>query len=235
MRKKDEATANFDYRLKQDQEKRPSLELEDKIEILNALFPTLGKNKNIVRIRDFIKKLSHELDLDEESIGIEFEKFKRDGNKNLFRSASLRKKDGREKMEKMLLQLMLDDEEIINIVEKKWDAHLFRNSSHHLIAEKRIDSLKEGKVASAKLAGQLEKENLSSLISSFSLSESSWEEDSKQNLVRDLMGSLERNNIQRRINELRENIKAGESKGEEKKVERCLQELTHLKKQIIPR
>ena len=235
LRKKAEATPYFDYRLKQEMEKRPSLELEDKIEILNALFPTLGKNKNIVRIRDFIKKLSHELDLDEESIGIEFEKFKRDGNKNLFRSASLRKKDGREKMEKMLLQLMLDDEEIINIVEKKWDAHLFRNSSHRLIAEKLIDSLKEGKVASAKLAGQLEKENLSSLISSFSLSKSSWEEDSKQNLVRDLMGSLERNNIQRRINELRENIKAGESKGEEKKVERCLQELTHLKKQIISR
>ncbi len=235
LRKKAEATPYFDYRLKQEMEKRPSLDLEDKIEILNALFPTLGKNKNLVRIRDFIKKLSHELDLDEESIGIEFKKFKRDNSKDLFRSPFLRKKDGREEMEKMLLQLMLDDEEIINIVEKEWDADLFRNSSYCLIAEKLINSLKEGEVASAKLAGQLEEENLSSLISSFSLSKSSWEEDSKQNLVRDLMGSLERNNLQRRINELRKKIKVGEDKGEEKEVERWLQELTRLKKQIISR
>jgi DNA primase len=235
LRNKAEAIPYFDYRLQLEMKKRPSLELEDKIEILNALFPTLGKNKNLVRIREFIKKLSHQLDLDEESIGMEFEKFQRKGNKDLFRSPSLRKKDGREEMEKMLLQLMLDDEEIINMVEKKWDAHLFRNPPYHLIAEKLINSLKEGKVASAKLAGQLEEENLSSLISSFSLSKSYWKDDSKQNLVRDLIGSLERNNIQRRINELREKIKAGEDKGEEKKVERWLQELTRLKKQIISR
>ena len=235
LEKKAEAIPYFDYRLKQEMEKRPSLDLEDKIEILNALFPTLSKNKNVVRIRDFIKKLSQRLDLDEESIGMEFEKFKRGGSKDLFRSLFLTRKDGRQEMEKTLLQLMLDDEEIIKMVEKEWDAHLFRNSSYRLIAEKLIDSLKEGAVSSAKLAGQLEEENLSSLISSVSLSKCSWKEDSKQNFVWDLIRSLEKNNTQRRIDKLREKIKTGEDKGEEKKVERWLQELTRLKKQIISR
>lgn len=236
LEKKAEATPYFDYRLKLETEKRPSLDLEDKIEIVKALFPTLGKNKDVVRIRGFIKKLSQRLDLDEESIVMEFEKFKRNGDRRLFRRhLSLRKRDDREEMEKTLLQLMLDDEEIIETVEKKRGSHLFRNPSYRLVAEKLIDSSKKGAVGSARLADQLEEENLSSLISSVSLSKSCWKEDSKERVVRDYIRSLERNNSQRRIDELREKIKTGENKGEEKKVEKWLEELTSLKKQIISR
>jgi len=239
LEKKAEATPYFDYRLKLETEKRPSLDLEDKIEIVKALFPTLGKNKDLVRIRGFIKKLSQRLPLDEESILTEFEKFKR-GERRLFHTyLSLRKRDDREEMEKTLLQLMLDDEKMIGIVEKKRGSHLFRNPSYRLVAEKLIDSLKKGAAGSARLADQLEEENLSSLISSVSLSESCWKEDSKERVVRDYIRSLERNNSQRRIDELREKIKTrenkGEEKGEEKEVEKCLEELTSLKKQIISR
>ena len=236
LEKKAEAIPYFDYRLKLEMEKRPSLDLEDKIEIVKALFPTLGKNKDVVRIRGFIKKLSQRLDLDEESIGAEFEKFKRHGDRRLFRRhLSLRKRDDREEMEKTLLQLMLDDEEIIEAVEKKRGSHLFRNPSYRLVAEKLIDSSKEGAVGSARLADQLEKENLSSLISSVSLSKFCWKEDSKERVARDYIRSLERNNNQRKIDELREKIKTGENKGEEKKVGKWLEELTSLKKQIISR
>jgi len=239
LEKKAEATPYFDYRLKLETEKRPSLDLEDKIEIVKALFPTLGKNKDLVRIRGFIKKLSQRLPLDEESILTEFEKFKR-GERRLFHTyLSLRKRDDREEMEKTLLQLMLDDEKMIGIVEKKRGSHLFRNPSYRLVAEKLIDSLKKGAAGSARLADQLEEENLSSLISSVSLSEPCWKEDSKERVVRDYIRSLERNNSQRRIDDLREKIKTrenkGEEKGEEKEVEKCLEELTSLKKQIISR
>jgi len=236
LEKKAEATPYFDYRLKLEMEKRPSLDLEDKIEIVKALFPTLGKNKDVVRIRGFIKKLSQRLDLDEESIVIEFEKFKRNGDRRLFRRhLSLGKRDARQEWEKTLLQLMMDDEEIIETVEKKRGSHLFRNPSYRLVAEKLMDLSKEGAVGSARLADQLEKENLSSLISSVSLSKFCWKEDSKERVAGDLIKSLERNNNQRRIDELREKIKTGENKGEEKKVGKWLEELTSLKKQIISR
>ena len=130
---------------------------------------------------------------------------------------------------------MMDDEEIIETVEKKRGSHLFRNPSYRLVAEKLMDSPKEGAVGSARLADQLEKENLSSLISSVSLSKFCWKEDSKERVARDLIKSLERNNNQRKIDELREKIKTGENKGEEKDLGKWLEELTNLKKQMISR
>ncbi len=233
--RKEKATSYFDYRLNLAINANPSLEYEDKIEVVNALFPTLKKVKDSIRLGELIRKLSQRLDLDEEMLRIEFGKF-RDKKRGVFsRPEFLKVKDAQQKAEKTLLQLMLSEEAIIKIVEENGNIDDFTNSSYKRIAEETVALSKEGKVSSLELINRLKEENLSSLISSFSLANPPFEEEDKERIAFDLIKSLKKNKARRRIEKLRKSIKESEEKGEEEKLEKWLNELTRLKKTIMLR
>ena len=232
LKRKDEALAYFDYRLNLEIQKRPSLRREDKIEIIEEVFPTLAKVSNSITLGELIRSLSQRLDLDEEMIRTEFKRFKRKERGFLSRPEFLKMEDGQEKRERMLLQLMLDDEAVVELVEERWDLDNFTNPDYRRIAKEIIISWKKGKTSFSRLINQLEEENLSSIISSFSLSESPFKTDDEEKLALDLIDKWQRNKVQKRISELTKNIKESQRKGQEEKINQWWDELTHLKRQI---
>lgn len=232
LKRKDEALAYFDYRLNLEIQKRPSLRREDKIEIIEEVFPTLAKVSNSITLGELIRSLSQRLDLDEEMIRTEFKRFKRKERGFLSRPEFLKMEDGQEKRERMLLQLMLDDEAVVKLVEERWDLDNFTNPDYRRIAKEIIISWEKGKTSFSRLINQLEEENLSSIISSFSLSESPFKTDDKEKLALDLIDKWQRNKVQKRISELTKNIKESQRKGQEEKINQWWDELTHLKRQI---
>ncbi|TET94215.1 DNA primase [Candidatus Aerophobetes bacterium] len=232
LKRKDEALAYFDYRLNLEIQKRPSLRREDKIEIIEEVFPTLAKVSNSITLGELIRSLSQRLDLDEEMIRTEFKRFKRKERGFLSRPEFLKMEDGQEKRERMLLQLMLDDEAVVELVEERWDLDNFTNPDYRRIAKEIIISWKKGKTSFSRLINQLEEENLSSIISSFSLSESPFKTDDEEKLALDLIDKWQRNKVQKRISELTKNIKESQRKGQEEKINQWWNELTHLKRQI---
>lgn len=230
--RKEKATPYFDYRLELAINANPFLEYEDKIEIVNEIFPTLEKIKDLIKLGELIKKLSQRLDLDEEMLRIEFGKF-RDKKRGFFsRPEFLKVKDAQQTTEKTLLQLMLSEEAIIKMVEENESIDDFTNSSYKRIAEEVVALSKEGKVSSLELINRLKEENLSSLISSFSLADLPFQEEDKERIAFDFIKSLKRNKTRRRIEKLRKSVKESEEKGEEEKLEEWLNELTRLKKQL---
>ena len=232
LKQKDEAPAYFDYRLNLEIQKRPSLRREDKIAIIEEVFPTLAKVSNSITLAELIRTLSQRLDLDEEMIRAEFKRFKRKERGFLSRPEFLKMEDGQEKRERMLLQLMMDDEAVVKLVEERWDLDNFTNPDYRRIAKEIIISWKKGKTSFSRLVNQLGEENLSSIISSFSLSESPFKTDDKEKLVLDLIDKWQRNRVRKRISELMKNIKESQGKGQEEKINQWSDELTHLKRQI---
>ncbi|MFQ5834624.1 MAG: DNA primase [bacterium] len=232
LKQKDEARAYFDYRLDLEIQKRPSLKREDKTEIIGEVFPTLAKVRNSITYGELLRSLSQRLDLDEEMIRTEFKRFKRKERGFLSRPEFLKMEDGQEKRERMLLQLMLDDEAVVKLVEERWDLDNFTNPDYRRIAREIIISWKKGKASFSRLANQLREENLSAIISSFSLSKSPFKTDDKEKLALDLIGKWQRNKVEERISELMKNIKESQRKGKEEKINQWWDELTHLKRQI---
>jgi len=77
VKEKDKAISYFDYRVNLEIGQSSFLEPEDKLRVVNALFPTLSRVKNLIKLQELIKKLAHRLNIDESLLGMEFEKFKR--------------------------------------------------------------------------------------------------------------------------------------------------------------
>jgi hypothetical protein len=110
---------------------------------------------------------------------------------------------------------MLGKKAIITMVEESECVNDFINSSYRKIAEEIIASSKEEEISSLKLINKLEEESLSSLVSSFSLSEDFFQKEDKEQVAIDFINYLQKNKKQRRFSEVREKIKESEEEGEE--------------------
>lgn len=232
-RRKNQALPYFNWRLNLEIPQGCPLEPEDKVRIIDALFSTLSKVKNEIKLRDYIGKLAHRLNLDESLVGMELEKFKRKEKVSV--SEFFKTGNDQERMEEMLLRLMLSDVEIARMVKERWNVNYFESPFYKEIAQKVIFSAEREEMSSSKLINKLRDENLSSFISSSSLSEDSFKGSDRKRIVLDLIETLHRNRRQKKIDELRGKIEKEEEEGQEEKVREHLNELIRLKKQILLR
>jgi len=234
VKEKDKAISYFDYRVNLEIGQSSFLEPEDKLRVVNALFPTLSRVKNLIKLQELIKKLAHRLNIDESLLGMEFEKFKR-RQRPPFSPEIFKVQNDQEKTEKILLQLMLNSTEVVRVVEEKWDVDYFVDPFYKKIAQRIISLTKNGELSPSILINRLREEDASSFISSFSLSDDPFRGIDKKKTALDIIKTLQRNRKQKKIDELRKRIEEGERKGEEEKIKEWLEELTELKKQILLR
>lgn len=214
LARKKKAIPYFDYRLDMVINNRSSLARREKGEAVAILFSILEKTE-LEKRQELIRRLSQRLDLDEESLRAELSKL-RQKEKGIFsRPEFLEIEDKQLAVEKILLQLMLGKKAIITMVEESECINDFINSSYRKIAEEIIASSKEEEISSLKLINKLEEESLSSLVSSFSLSEVFVKKEDREQVAIDFINYLQKNKKQRRFSEVREKIKGSEEEGEE--------------------
>jgi len=186
-----EAKEYFDWRINLEICRKPSLTVDDKIEIVNSLFDTLIKVKSLIKIKELISGMARWLDLNESLLEMEFEKFK-GKEKVTIPPEFLKKQEARIETEKMLLQLMLNDEEILKIVKEKWNIEDFVNSSYRKIAEEAIFLAEKKELSISGLINSLKDEKLSSVVSSLYLENIPLENSVREQAVLDYIKFLQK-------------------------------------------
>jgi len=230
---KKESISYFDYRLNLEISQKPSLELEEKLEIVNSLFLTLRKVRNQIARNELIKRLASKLNIDKSSLVVEFQKFM--GRKNFptsFVKSSPKASEDKDK-EKYLLQIMLCGEEAVEIVKNEFSLDEFTNPVYRKIAQEIIKLAEKDQLSHSKLINRIEDENLSSVVSSFTLSDFPLDGIDKRKVARDIISNLRRISNQRKINSYLEEIKESDKRGEEEKVRELSGKLSQLKRKTL--
>ncbi len=230
---KKESVSYFDYRLNLEVNQKPLLGLEDKLEIVDSLFLTLKKVKNQIIRREFIKRLASKLNIDEADLSAEFQKFMtRRSYSTLPANHSSKKSEGKDR-ERYLLQVMLCGEEAVEVVKNEFSLDEFINPVYREIAQEIIKIVEKGQLFHSKLINRIKEENLSSIVSSFTLSDFPLEGIDKRRVARDIISNLRRVSNQRKITNYPERINESEKKGEEEKVRELLSKLSQLKRKTL--
>ena len=186
-----EAKEYFDWRINLEIYRKPSLTVQDKIEIVNSLFGTLIKVKSLIKIKELISGMARWLNLNESLLEMEFEKFK-GKEKVTIPPEFLKKEEAYTETEKMLLQLMLSDEEILKMVKEKWDTEDFVNSSYRKIAQEAIFLAGKKELSVSGLINSLKDEKLSSVVSSLYLENIPLENNVREQAVLDYIKFLQK-------------------------------------------
>ncbi len=231
---KEKSVSYFDYRLNLEVDQKPSLGLEDKLEIVDSLFLTLKKVKNQIVRREFIKRLASKLNIDEADLLVEFQKFMTRRNYSTFPAINSSSKKSEEKdRERCLLQVMLCGEEAVEVVKNEFSLDEFTNPAYREIAQEIIKIVEKGQLSHSKLISRIKDENLSSIVSSSALSNPSWKGYDKVEIAIDIINNFRRVSKQREIASYPERINESEKRGEEEKVRELIRQHAAKKKNFI--
>jgi len=230
---KKESISYFDYRLNLEVNQKPSLEAQEKREIADSLFSTLEKVRNQIVKEELIKRLASKLNISEKSVIEEFQKFV--AKRSYYTrpaNPSPKKSEGKD-MERYLLQIMLCGEEAVEVVKNEFSLDEFINPVYREIAQEIIKIVEKGRLSHARLINRIKEENLSSIVSSFTLSDFPLEGIDKRKVARDIISNLRRVSNQRKITNYPEKINESEKRGEEEKVRELLSKLSQLKRKTL--
>ena len=227
---KKRALPYIDYRIKLILEDQKPLTLERKLREVGALFATLENINSRYILDEALKKIAQALDLNEESLRIEFNRFtQRKVNFSFSPSLKLEVPEQTE-IEKRLLQVMLQDKEVVETVKGDFSVEEF---THPLCRRLAQELFVHRDVPPAYLINRIADESLNSLISSLSLSDSSLEDVDLQQVAREIIQTLKRRNRQKKIEKLCKMIKELEKQGKEIEVKRLCEQLIQLRKSIM--
>jgi len=230
---KKKSVSYFDYRLNLEISQKPLLGLEEKLEIVNSLFLTLRKVKNQIVRRELIKRLASKLNIDELSLVAEFQKFIAKESSPAFPVSSSPEKFEEKDRERYLLEIMLYGEEVVEVVKNEFSLDEFTNPGYRKIAQEIIKIIEKGGLSYSRLINQIKDEDLSSVVSSFTLSNPSWKGYDKIEIAREIINNLKRMSNQRKIVSYSEKFKESEKRGEEEKVRELGGKLSQLKRETL--
>ncbi|MBE0478374.1 DNA primase [Candidatus Aerophobetes bacterium] len=233
LQAKQKALPYIQYRIEATTGKDEYLPLEKKLEIVNSLFFTLKKVKSRYQLDDMLRRLSQALDFNEESLRSEFRRFCEEKYKFSFSPTLKFEVPEEEEIEKRLLEVMLCSQKAIEVARATFSPDSFTSPLCRRLAQEIFLCQSPSNITPAYLINRTTDENLSSLISSLSLNDSSLEGFDLEQLTREIAQALKRRSHQKRIEQLRRMIKDCERQGEEEKVKSLCRELVQLRRSIL--
>ncbi len=235
LQAKEKALSYIDYRIKLALKENEPLTLEKKLKLINSFFLSLGNVNSRHIIDDALKKIAHSLNLNEDSLRSEFSRFikKENKSKNFSFSPAIKfEVPEKTEIEKRLLQVMLCGKEIVEIVKKNFSIEGFTNPLYRRLAQ---ELFVNEDISPSHLITRLHDEELSSLVSSLTLSDSSLEGVDLCQVAKDIIRTLKRRLQQSKIKQLCQMIQEYEKKGEEARVKKLCQQLIQLRKSTLLR
>lgn len=230
LKAKEAALSYIDYRINKVLGKEISLSLEKKLEILNSLFFTLEKITSRHILDDAFRKISESLNLNEESLRSEFKRFLRKKGGFSFSPVIKFEIPEQEEIEKRLLQVMLHGKDVVDVVKDSFSVDDF---THPLCQRLAREIFTGGLTSPSHLITRVNDEELSSLISSLTIEDSSLEGVDLRQMAMEIVQSLKRRSYQRKIQQLYKMIRESEYRGEEDRVKEYCQQLIQLRKSIL--
>lgn len=233
LQAKERALPYVGYRIKMAVDNNQPLTLERKLKVVNSLFFTLKKIKSRHTLDEMLRRLSQALDFNEESLRSEFARFCKQKDKFAFSPTLKFEVPEQEEIEKRLLQVMLYDKEAMGVAKNNFSSDSFTHPLCRRLAQEIFLYKGADNITPSYLINRVTNSNLSSLISSLSLNDSSLEGFDLQQVTRQIIQTLKRRSHQRRIEQLSRMIQDCEQRGEEQKVKDLCQQLIQLRKSIL--
>ena len=181
--------------------------IEGKIAIAEDLLPTIAKEKNLIRQREEIKRLSQEISLEEEILWMELKKIRsgRPFSKEALKVSS-RPSNLLLKAEAALVQLLLKDESLVPLVQEKLGPNDFVHPEYRRIAQAIFDlSTKEESPSPARIMDQLKNPNLSQIVTTLLMEKKEYPR--KERVLNDLIKTIKDNKLKLEYQRLEKEIK----------------------------
>ena len=220
----------FDYKLGTLTAKFRKDEPRGKARIVEGMLPTLARIKNAVLKSGYLKKMSEEISVNEESIRAELKKVVQGGDRFFYRAqenAETKKEPSGNFAEMTLLALVLDDEAFIDKVDEDIGLASFKSSVVGGILEKMADFRKNGKkITPSHLIGYFENEKIGEIISeAMNLVQTIKD---KRKVFEDCSRHIRRNNLKAALNNIQFKIKEAESASDSDRVVKLVAEYSEL-------
>jgi DNA primase len=210
----------FDYKLNIQIAAYGTDTVESKTKIAEEMLKTISRVNNAILKSEYIKKLAESLGLDEDALRTEAKKVKKEPNGSYtLRPFSLSRHEAAplSAAEKIIIGLMIEDNNLIPFVRENLKCSEFCNKFAQRITESIFEFYKQSKpVSYAALINQLDIGGLENQLSEIGSMQFAYR-DSRKNLE-DCIGWIKRNNLKRNLNELQNQIKEAQGEGEESRI-----------------
>jgi DNA primase len=220
----------FDYKLRMLKSRYPRTEVESKARVSAEMLATIHKCKNEIVKSEYIKRLSQELDVLEESLLLELRKIKEERPVSGDQAAKPRfqKAQPLPPTEKLLIQLLLEETTLIERVRDCIEIEDFQNEHAAAIMGLLFSLTIDGKTIEPKfLVNQLKDEEISRLVCESSCMPEVLQQD-KEKVVNDCIQRLKMKRLVSRRHCLQKEIKAAQNSGNEAQIQKLMREFQHL-------
>jgi DNA primase len=224
----DEASSLFDYKLGILKSRYNFKEAEGKAKISRLILETLNKFKNAVLKSEYIKRLAQELDIKEDALLQEARKISQPkpyvGNE-----APLVKSLKVNPTEKLLIKLMLEENELIHRVREALEPSDFQDSSASRVVSIMFDLVSQGKAIEPQtLLNYLGDEGVERLVcESIFLPEDLSGQD-KDKIIDDCIQRLRTGRTRLKKQYLYDQIKQAQNLGDEERLHKLMEEFHYL-------
>lgn len=221
----------FNYKLKVLRARYDAKSIEDKARISHEMLLTINKFKNALLRSEYLKRLSEELRVDEDALLQEIKKIKEVGSKVDFYSNVVNKNININPTEKLLIKLMLEENELIERIKGHLEPADFQDGRVARIVSIMFDLASQGRdIEPRKLISHVEDEDTLRVIceSSFLPEVSS---QNRESIVEDCIKRLKNEKLKLKKSLLHEKIKNAQNLGDENLLDRLVNEFHHLIKE----
>lgn len=214
----------FDYKLNLLKGKYDILKAQGKAKIAEEMLQTISKIKNEVLKESYLKKLSEILSVREEALLKELSKVK-DGFVSIdYDSLSGKKPLNAKAVEKMVVKLMLEHEDLIHQVKERLDISDFQDPHMKKIVCSMLDLNSQGrKIEVSRLMNYFNDQAICQTLTHLCLSEECREID-KQKAFDDCVNRIKQGNLKEERNQIRSEIKIAESQGNKDRLDQLIKE-----------
>jgi len=222
----EEAVDIITYRISILENQLDSASIDGKAEIAKNILPTISKITDSIRKSEYIRHLAARLSLDEASVLDELAKIEDQASERIFHHPSATPLPT-ERVEKRLLQLMLEDTDIVKKVRQHLAVEDFLNNDYRQIASLLFKLDIADKMFSCKnILNQLENNVLKDVVTGLIMETIPHSEKEKE--VNQIIAKLKEKKINKRIAELNESLKKTKETGEVRSLLRQIMEQKEL-------
>jgi DNA primase len=229
----DKAKSLYEYKLDLLKSKFGLESLEAKSKIAAEMLVTISKFSDSVLKSGYLKKLSEELDIEEEALRIELKKIKQIPSYQYKEEILVKPKLDITPTERLLLKVILDERELLEKIRGRLDPYDFTDSRLSKVVTTMLNLLAEGKNISINhlISNFKDDEEITSLLCELSLSQESMGEDPER-VINDCLRSLKMAKLKARQKQISELIKIAQNNGDEEKLKELVKEFNSLTRKV---
>jgi DNA primase len=222
-----EAQGLFEYKLQVLKTRYNYKNIEDKARISGAMLETIGKLKNAVLKSEYIKRLSQDLEISEEALLQEAGKVK--GVKSLTPAAAVKKGSHINPTEKLLVKLMLEENELIQHIKESLHPADFQDERISRIVSMMFDLTEQGRsIEPNALMNHFNEEDISQVLCESVFLPEDLSGQDKEKMINDCILRLKSEKLKNKRHELHNRIAAAQGLGDDKEVYSLMQEFHDL-------